>query len=319
MRLDDRSGEMAVFVHAVESGSFSAAGRLLGLTPSAVSKIIARIEARIGVSLLTRTTRSLIMTAEGEVYYRRCVRVLADIDEAEQTLSESAAPSGRLRVNASLVLGNNVLAPVLPEFLKKYPKVMLDLTLTDDVVDIIEQRVDVAIRIGPLRDSSLRARRLGESKLLVVASPDYLARHGTPQTPADLSRHNCLSFNFRRSVGPWSFATRSAAQPIAGNLEVSNGETLRLLALAGVGIARLAAFHVCDDIQSGQLIELFKNNGPNDVDPVHAVWIDRPHLAGRIRAFIDFLAESVSPRLVASQQARRNGKTRSATPKNIAL
>lgn len=166
---------------------------------------------------------------------------------------------------------------------------------------------------GPLRDSSLRARRLGESRLLVVAAPEYLERHGTPRKPAELVHHNCLSFNFRRTVGSWRFAMRTAKRPVEGNIEASNGETLRQLTLAGVGLARLATFHVSDDVRKGDLVVLFERNGPDEVDPIHAVWIDRPYLSGRIRAFIDFLAGAVSPRLIVANRLSAKARTKGVT------
>ncbi len=198
-RLDvNRSGEIEVFARVVELGGFSAAARAFRMTPSAVSKLVARLEARLGVRLVNRSTRKLQLTAEGAAFYERGVRILSDIDAAEQEASAGAAPRGRLRINSSVAFGYGFLMPLMPGFLEAHPGVSVDITLTDTVVDLLEERADVAIRVGPLRDSSLMTRKLGESRNVVVASPDYLARHGVPRTIDDLMQHNRLGFSFTR-------------------------------------------------------------------------------------------------------------------------
>ncbi|MBB4278369.1 LysR family transcriptional regulator [Rhizobium mongolense] len=295
----NRSAEMEVFVRVIEAGSLSEAGRQLGLSPSAVSKLISRLETRLGVRLLARTARALTPTSEGEAYYDRSLQILADMDEAERAASQAAIPTGRLRVNASLVLGNHLLVPLLPEFFGRYPQILLDLTFTDDVIDIVEERADVAIRLGPLTNSGLKTRKLGESRRYVVAAPSYLARHGVPDTPQELADHNCLGFNFRRTLSPWRFAEDTVQRPLAGSAEVNNGETLRQLVLAGVGLGRLAAFHVGEDIVAGRLVRVLTDYDPRDPEEVHAVFVDKRHMSGRLRAFIDFLVEQVTPALSA--------------------
>lgn len=296
--MDNRAGEMEVFVLAAELKSFSAAGRKLRLSPSAVSKLVTRIEDRLGARLLVRTTRRLELTPEGEVYLGRARRILSEIAETERIVAEGAkvVPRGPLRVNASVGFGERYILPLLPAFLALYPEIELDLTLTDGVIDVIGERTDVAIRSGPLRDSSLKARKLLESRKVVIASPDYLARHGTPQHPADLAAHNCLRFNFRRSMDDWPFLSEDGAtEPyeITGNMLVSSGAILRQLCLDGLGIGRIGRFHVEPDIAAGTLVPVLEAFNPGDIEIVHAVFAGHEHLAARIRAFIDFLVEKI--------------------------
>lgn len=205
-RLDvNRFGEMEVFVRVVEQGGFSAAARACGMTPSAVSKLVARLEARLGARMVNRSTRRFQLTPEGAAFYERSVAVLADLDEAEREASSGAQPSGRLRVNANVPVGTHLLLPIVPAFLACHPQVSLDIALTDRVIDLLEDRTDVALRSGPLKSSRLVARKLGQTRLMVVAAPAYLARMGTPRTPADLANHNCLAFSYARAVSGWTF------------------------------------------------------------------------------------------------------------------
>lgn len=297
--MDNRAGEMEVFVLAAELKSFSAAGRKLRLSPSAISKLVTRIEDRLGARLLVRTTRRLELTPEGEVYLGRARRILSDIAETERIVAEGArvVPRGPLRVNASVGFGERYILPLVPSFLARYPEVELDLTLTDGVIDVIGERTDVAIRSGPLRDSSLKARKLLESREVVIASPDYLARHGTPRHPADLATHNCLRFNFRRSMDDWPFLSddgqTAVVHEITGNMLVSSGAILRQLCLDGLGLGRIGRFHVEPDIAAGTLVPVLEEFNPGDIEVVHAVFAGHEHLAARIRAFIDFLVETI--------------------------
>src|SRR5471032_1458411 len=204
--MDSRSGEMLVFVKVVETGSFSATAQLLKLSPSAVSKVVTRIEERLGVLLFQRSTRQMSLTVEGREFYDSSVRILDDIDEAEQEVSQrSITIRGLLRVNVSLPFGTHYVVPLLSEFSEQYPEISIDISLTDAKIDLHRERVDVAVRMGPLNDGSFRARSLGRSKRVVVAAPSYLSRHGAPSVPADLAKHSCLNFNFRRSLDEWPF------------------------------------------------------------------------------------------------------------------
>ena len=295
--MDNRTGEIEAFLRTVEGGSFAAAAKTLRQTPSAVSRSVARLEARLGVRLLTRTTRSLAVTPEGERFRLQAQKLLLDLDELERSFAaDKSEPRGRLRVSASTPFGIHQLLPVLPEFLQRYPKITVDLSLTDALVDLVGERTDVAIRHGPLRDSSLRARKLGSSGWIVAASPEYLQRHGTPQTPDDLEAHNCLNFNFRRSVEGWTFRAGSRTRQchIAGNFLGNSGEALRLMCLGGAGIARLGEFLIGADVRAGRLVPLLQNYIPTDSEDVHALYIGHARLAARVRVFMDFLVERVS-------------------------
>lgn len=292
----NRSGEMEVFVRVVEQAGFSAAARSLRMTPSAVSKLISRLEARLGARLVNRSTRKLQLTAEGLAFYDRSVRVLGDIDEAERETATGAAPRGRVRVNSNVPFGLHHLLPLVPEFLTLHPDITLDVVLTDQVVDLLQERADVAIRVGPLRTSRLIARKLGASRMALVAAPGYLASRGTPQTLADLEEHNRIGFSFARSFEEWPFIVDGAATslPAHGSVQAGDGETARRLALAGVGIARLALFHVGPDIASGRLKTVLEELNPGDAEDIHAVFIGQgDHLPARVRAFIDYLAAAV--------------------------
>jgi DNA-binding transcriptional LysR family regulator len=189
-----------------------------------------------------------------------------------------------------------VIAPAAQDFLARHPDVVLDLSFTDEVVDLLAQKADVAIRTGRLPDSTLVARKLGESRLLLCAAPDYLKRRGTPQKPADLAAHDCLTFNFRRSRTGWPFRAgrRHFDMPVAGNLQVNNGETLRQLTLAGAGIARLGLWHVRADLKRGALIPVLEKFNPGDVEIISAVYVGGGPLPQRVRAFIDYLVEVVA-------------------------
>lgn len=295
--MDNRAGEMEVFVRAVGLGSFSAAGRQLGLSPSAVSKLITRIEDRLGTRLLVRSTRALQLTPEGEVYLERAGRILGEIEEAERVVTSggSAVPRGPLRVSASVAFGASHIVPHMAEFLALYPGIELDLSLTDSVIDLYQERADVAIRSGKLRDSSLVARKILEIRRVVVASPAYLERHGTPQVPADLAAHNCLRFNFLANRDEWIFRDpetgENFAQRIGGNMLGNNGPTLRRLCLDGLGLIRSGRFQVERDITEGRLVPVLERFNPRDIETIHAVFAGHGHLAARIRAFIDFLAD----------------------------
>jgi len=288
----ERSGEMEVFARVVEEGGFSAAARSLDLTPSAVSKLVARLEERLGARLLVRTTRALRLTEEGEAYHRAALRLLQDLNEAEHAVAAGAV-RGRLRVNASVPVGTMFVAPALPAFLARYPDTSVDLSLTDDVVNLLENRTDIAIRVGNLPDSALMAKKLAQSRRVLVASPAYLDRHAIPRTPSDLVSHNCIGFNFRRSRIGWPFrdGPRDFEQVVSGNVLVNNGETARQLALEGLGIARLGRFHVAEHIAAGRLVPLLEAYDAGDMELIHAIYVGGGEVPGRVRAFIAHMAE----------------------------
>ncbi len=289
--MDNRAGEMVVFVRVVEAGSFSEAARLLLMTPSTVSKLIARLEARLGVRLIERSTRRLVLTGEGQFYYERSQAFLGQLDETEQQIAQGGAEAeGLIRVTSSVTFGVSALEPILPDFLEAYPRIVIDLSLSDDVVDLYLDRTDIAIRVGKLQDSNLMARKIGETRRRIVASPAYLAKHGTPLTPEDLVHHNCLGFNFRRAnpVWPMREGGRIVERMLSGSLLANNGETLRRMAVAGVGVARIADYHLRGPIARGELVELLPDSDIGETDEVHALFRGAQFLPARVRAFLDF-------------------------------
>lgn len=292
----DRARGLEVFAAVIDRGSFSAAGRALGLTPSAVSRTIDRIEARLGVRLLLRSTRALALTAEGQAYLQTARRILADLDDAEQEIADQGAPRGRLRVSAALSHGRLCVVPLLGAFVQRYPHLLVDISLTDTLADVAAGQADVAIRFGPLADSALTALKIGETRRVVVASPDYLARHGTPQHPEDLHAHDCLNFNFRRAEPVWPFRRdgQDFALSVRGSIEANNGETLGQLAANGVGITRVGAFSVAAEIEAGRLVPILEAFNPGDVEAIHAVFVGGANTPARVRVFVDFLAARLS-------------------------
>lgn len=293
MDFNGRSGEMEVFARVAQAGSLSAAARALGLTPSAVSRIIARTEQRIGTRLLLRTTRAITLTAEGEAYLRAARRILADIDEVEEAITHQGIPRGRLRVSASVAHGRLAIVPLVAAFSARYPEILVDLTLGDEVVDILGGQADVAVRFGYLPDSPLSARCIGETGQVIVASPEYLARHGTPNQPEDLSEHNCLRFNFRRAAPDWPFRRdgHDFSLKVAGSIACSSGEALAQLARLGAGLARVGVFTVLDELERGTLVPLLEAFNPGDREPIHAVFVGGASMTARVRVFVDFLVE----------------------------
>ncbi|WP_046112016.1 LysR family transcriptional regulator [Aquincola tertiaricarbonis] len=288
----NRSGEMEVFVQVFERGGFSAAARGMGMTPSAVSKLVSRLEARLGVQLVHRSTRKLQLTPEGQQFYERSVRVLADIDEAERSATADAAPRGRVSINTSVAVGMQVLVPLVPDFMREHPQVQLDIVLTDRVVDLMDERADIAIRWGPLPSSDLVARKLGETRLVIVGSPDYLARQGMPRKPQDLLKHQRLDFSYRRRVPDWPLRVggQVVEVPVQGNVRAGDGETLRQLAVAGAGLVRLSRYQVQADIDAGRLLPVLEKHNPGDSAPLHAVYLGKAgRLPSRVRVVLDFL------------------------------
>jgi len=294
--MDNRFGDIETFLAVANGGSLASAAKVLRLTPSAVSRSIARLEQRLGVTLMRRTTRSLALTSEGSAYRDRMSVLLADIATVEAGLGqEGQGPRGLLRINASPSIGTMGLLPILPRFTARYPEITVDLTLSDAIVDLVEERADIAIRIGPLRDTRLRAKKLGHSRMVLVASPDYLARRGTPQAPDDLEAHDCLRFSFRRSVDSWPFLLggKTVQRPVHGSFFGNSGEVVRQMAVAGGGIARHGRFHVAQDLAAGRLVEVLPDFNPNDGEDIHALYAAEDRAAARIRAFLDFLDEDL--------------------------
>ncbi len=288
----DRLTGMAVFAKVAEAKSFTAAAQSLGLSKSAVSKQVARLEDRLGARLINRTTRRLSLTAAGDAFYERCARVLAEAEEAELAVTRlQAEPRGVLKVNAPMSFGVLHLASAIPDFLGRYPELQVDLTLNDRFVDLVEEGFDVAVRIAQLTDSALIARRLAPSRRVVCASPEYLAKNGAPETPQDLLGHNCLLYAYTAPGDEWRYRDGRSERSlkVAGNLKANNGEVLRAAAVAGYGITILPTFMVGDDLRAGRLRRVLPQLD-DDTASVYAVYPHARHLATKVRVFVDFLA-----------------------------
>lgn len=292
----DRTAEMETFLSVARMGSLSAAARELGLTPSAVSRMMTRLEQRLGVQLIVRSTRSLRLTSEGESYALAARRILKDLDDTETTLANRGSPSGNIKVSVATAHSRLAIVPLLKAFLQRYPDISVEMDVSDQIRDVSAGQVDVAIRFGTLPDSGLHARRLGETGRIVVASPEYLAQAGTPQVPTDLKNHNCLDFSFRRLEPGWPFRENGQDFILAinGNVLANNGETLVELALQGIGITRVGSFHVQQALASGQLVPLLEDYNPQDREAIHAVFIGGKNIPARIRVFVDYLVEKTT-------------------------
>lgn len=294
----DHASEMAAFVRVVDSKGFSAAAAGLGRTPSAVSKLITRLETRLGVRLLQRTTRALHLTAEGEAFYGAARRIVAEIETLESEITgQSGTPHGPLKVTTSLAFSTHQLAPIIGEFLERYPAVQLELLPTDRVVDVIDERIDVAIRIGKLADTSFMARKIGEDVRLICAAPSYLARRRAPQRPEDLARHECIVNRDRPELNKWPFRIDGSIRliEVGGRLAVNEGEAQMRLALQGLGIVCLTRLTLAGAIRRGELVPLLGDFYAEEPVPIHAVYPHRRHLAPKVTAFVNFLIEKFSP------------------------
>jgi DNA-binding transcriptional LysR family regulator len=289
---------MEVFVRVVEAKGFSAAARQLGMSKSAASKIVSRLEDRLGARLLNRTTRRLSLTDAGSAYFERALRVMAEAQEAELAVSRlQAQPRGWLRVNAPMTFGTMHLARILPDFMWAHPELHVDLHLTDKVVDLVEEGYDAAIRIGRLADSSLIARRLCAVRFMFCASPDYLTRMGRPAHPRDLARHNVFSYEYVQGTPDemrWHGPDGAGHVRVTGSLRTNNGEVMREAACAGLGISLFPDFMVAEEIRTGRLVEILSGYADLSMS-LYAVYPHNRHLSAKVRAFVDFLAERFGP------------------------
>lgn len=284
---------MEVFRRVVELDGFAAAARDLRISSGTVSKQVARLEEHLATRLLNRTTRRISLTEAGRGFYERCVRILEEVEEAKlAATSESASPRGTLRVNAPMSFGIRHLAGVLPDFMALYPELAVDLSLNDRYVSLIDEGYDVAIRIGTMADSTLVARRIGTSKLLVVASPQYLDARGVPRKPEDLQQHECLGYSLRNAGAEWQFVGSDGrvGVRVSGRLRVDNGDVIVSAAAAGMGIALSPAFLVGEHVRSGRLRVLLSDYEAETAE-IHAVYPHSRHLSAKVRVFIDFLVE----------------------------
>ena len=289
----DKLDAMNVLTKVVSSGSFAEAARRLGVTRSAISKAITQLEQELGVRLLDRTTRRVTPTEAGLAYYERCLAILAQITETEAQISRlHDEPKGVLKVNGPMSFGMLYLGSAIADFMDRYRDLKVELTLTDRMIDPLEEGVDVTVRIGAMVDSSLIARRISTTHVLLVASPEYVARNGMPKTPADLVDHKCLHYGHSTTVPRWQLTDNGIliSVPVAACLSSNNGDTLRDAALKGIGIARLPSFIVGADIAAGRLLVVLPDFPPQDVT-IHALYAPNRFLAAKSRVFIDFLVE----------------------------
>ena len=291
----DRLAGITAFVQAAQAGSFALAAERLRLTRSAVQKSVARLEERLGTRLFLRTTRRQTLTADGEAFYAHCVRALAELESGEATLSAArVAPQGRLHVSAPVLFGRRCVAPVLLELAARYPKLELQATFTDRVVDLVDESVDLVVRSGALPSApvDLVARKLGEQAMRLCASPDYLARHGTPATVTELDGHHCVLYASGRRDAAWPLADDTGsmrAVTMKSRLRFDDLETIVAAVKAGAGIARLPCWLVADDVRDGSLVQLLPRTSGPRID-VHLAWRRTRHLPTRVRLAIDMLA-----------------------------
>ena len=288
----DRFLEMQTFAAVVDAGSFVKAAEALGLSKAAMSRHVGELETRLGVRLLQRTTRRLSLTEEGQVFYARSKELLAGVDEAEAEItSRSGAASGLLRINAPFTFGILHLAPLWGVFRSQYPQVALDVTLADRVVDLVDEGYDVAIRIATLPSSTLISKRLASTRMVLCASPHYLAAHGTPQHPAELAAHAVISYSYLATRDEWHFAGPQGPVSVKTQpcIHTNNGDTCRAAALAHQGIILQPDFLVGRDLASGTLVELMPTFRALELG-IYAVYPTRKHVPPKVRALIDFLA-----------------------------
>lgn len=295
----NRVAELETLVLVAERGSLSAAARHLGVSPSAVSKTMSRLEARLGVQLLQRSTRRVHLTPEGTRLYERGKCLLADLNELESDVATHATPQGTVRISASTATGYVLLLPLLPRLLQQYPGLNVDLHFSDQVVDLAEAGIDIAIRWGHLPSSDVVARLLGHTRQIVVASPDYLARRGEPRHPDALQGHVRLGWSFPRAMPNWPFVVegRRIEVEIGQVVRVNDGDAMRRLVLHGAGLARLSLYHAWDDLAAGRIVPVLEAFNTGELEPIHAVYLGRPdRLPPRTRAVLDFLQAHVDLR-----------------------
>lgn len=283
-------GQMVLFARVVEAGSFAAAAAAAGQTRAAVSKQIAGLEAHIGAQLLNRTTRRMSLTEVGQEFYARCARIAREAEEAERAVASlQGAPRGSLRVSAPVTFGRRYLSPRIAAFLERYPEIAIELRLSDADSDLVEDGFDVGIRIAPRAGQALTGRRLAPSPRAIVAAPDYLARRGTPRTPEDLRRHDCLLYSQLATPALWRFRGGRSVR-VKGRFRVDHGDSLRQAVLDGLGVAYMPTFIVGPDIAEHRLVALLSQHAESR----SGVWVVHPrnrNLTPKVRAFVEFLVE----------------------------
>jgi DNA-binding transcriptional LysR family regulator len=289
----DTHAAMHTFAKVVELGSFAAAAARLELAPSAVTKQVAFLERKYGVRLLNRTTRKLSLTDAGRAFYERIRPLLAELEELELALqADIQRPSGKLRISAPFSFGILHLGPAVAEFMRLYPEVAVDLELSDRRVDLVEEGFDLAVRIGPMGDSTLVARQLAEIKIIVCAAPSYLAEHGTPQHPDDLKQHSCLNYTYSSSGNVWDFVKDGQTHlvSVAGTFRANNGDVIRTAALAGHGLIMQPDFIIGADLAAGRLVPVLPEYNVPSIG-LYAVYPHRRFLSAKVRSFVEHLEQ----------------------------
>ena len=291
----DSVAGMRIFVRVVAAGSFSQAARQLDVAPSSVSRQINQLEEELGARLFHRTTRKLSLTEAGQLYYERAERILTDVDEAKLALSQLGSPSGILRLTVPSGIGRELVATAIPGFLRKYPGVRVVMSMTDRIVDLVEEQVDVAIRVGRLADSSLRATKIGESRRVVAASPEYLESSGTPQTPADLEHHNCITWRDHPGYNIWTFRgpEGNSKARVTGSFFAKSADALAAAAVAGLGLVHLPDWNLGVELRHQQLQPvLTEYDAVPTTSPVWAVHGHQRYVPPKVREFVRYLAAS---------------------------
>ncbi|MEH6346759.1 MAG: LysR family transcriptional regulator [Bermanella sp.] len=290
----DGIGVIPIFVAVIENKGFSAAAEYLGITKSAVSKRITLLEQQLGAKLLHRTTRKISLTEAGEQYYVHAIKALNAARDAQDAVFQlQGEPQGKLRIHAPMSFGHLHVAPLIPDFLQRFPKISVDLVLDDKTVDLVAEGFDVAILSGDLSDSSLIARKLAPGHSVVCATPDYIDQHGHPETPEALTQHNCLLYSYSKNANQWSFNQhgKTSTVEVSGNYQANNSEAILEALIKGCGIARLPTFIAGAHIKSGKLLNLFETYQMPHKD-IHAVFIERQYMPEKVRVFLDFAIES---------------------------
>ncbi len=285
---------MRVFASVVELGGFARAGVKLDMAPASVTTHVRALESRLGVRLLNRTTRRLSLTDEGRVFFDRCRTIIAEVDETEELVSASrSAPRGRLRIDVPVAVARLFLNEALPEFLQRHPEIRLEVGVTDRMVNLVAEAVDCAIRVSlaPSMDASMVAREVGSTRLVTVASPDYLAKHGAPRTPAELAAHNCVVFRSPDTGKPYDWLFQRDGQrvslPVSGNLSFNAGHAPLDAAIAGVGLTQTLCFMAHQPVMAGRLQPVLLDwtaQGP----PILCIYAHRKHVPAKVRAFVEF-------------------------------
>lgn len=293
-----RLANIDLFVCAADQQNFAEAARIIGISPSAVGKAVARLEEHLGARLFSRTTRSVRLTEEGQIFYEHCKRMIEEFEETEASIFQNRQrPKGRLHVTVPHIVGHHLLMPILPEFVAKYPEIRLDIDFDDHVVDLVGEGFDIAVRSGDLADTRLIARPLGEQHFTVCASPGYLETRGEPETPLDLASHDCIHFKYPSSgrIAPWAFVPPHTNLVLPRTLTINNTDAGMRAALTGMGLAHLPVYVAERHVSKGDLVPVL-GSFMKPFGSLSLVWPSNRQLLPKVRSFVDFIIENLSSR-----------------------